>query len=96
VVGAFDWQLVLRVVVDHVGNAVERLTELSKDKSTVMVCDNLQVHESHDAPVVDSKKRTIFAYAFTIRGRTTEEMTLQAFQWCCRRDVLQKLEKLSH
>ena len=55
-VGAFDWQLVLRVVVDHLGNAVERLTELSEDKSTVMVCDNLQVHESHDAPVVDSKK----------------------------------------
>ena len=47
--GAFDGKFADCVVVDHLWNTTERLTELSEDKPTVAV-HYLHVHETTSTP----------------------------------------------
>ena len=41
---ALDWQLVYRVVVDHLWDVVERLRKLTEDVATVSIGYYLEVH----------------------------------------------------
>lgn len=45
-----DGEFVDGVVVDHLRYAVERLTELTENVTTIGVCNDLHVHETPDAP----------------------------------------------
>ena len=58
VFGAFDGQLVDRIVVNHSRNALERLTELAQNKGTVFEYD-FHVHDSPRTPETSAQKSQI-------------------------------------
>jgi len=51
VLSTFDWQLVNGVIVHHLCNAAEWLAKLSKNKTSIMICYYLHVHEAFSTPV---------------------------------------------
>lgn len=54
--GTFDWQLVDSVMVNHLRDAVKRLTELTEDvvpasaTTSIITAHNLHVHETTRTP----------------------------------------------
>lgn len=66
--GAFDGQLVDRVVVDHFRNALKRLAELAKDKLPFAVVHNLHVHE---ATCTLQGERVIMLGTFAVTDKVT-------------------------
>ena len=60
VFGALDGQLADRIILNHLGNAVKRLTELAEDELPVAIHDDLHVHitlGTSEILIIDAMKR---------------------------------------
>ena len=89
----FDWQLVHCIVVQHLCYAVERLTELSQDETTVIVYDYLHVHETRRTPASSGKITIITA---VITTSTLHYTTADNRQTSTRTNNFYKTLSLSH